>query len=161
MLSYISFLIYNVLYSSFLLQTASLSVGKRLKADDLTSWPDSVISIPDKTLTTSGRLTIDPSWSNYPWSRHAQVKKTQPIMAIPHGQPYWIYCIRTTRLHSKETWPSVEYARLERNWDLDGSDHGWLDHGTHSPIYTAQLGGGNKGEVPTCNSPPFRLSLDL
>ena len=52
----------------------------------------------------------------------------QPIRAIPHGQPYWIYCIRTTRLHSKETWPSVGYARLERNWDLDGSDHGWLDH---------------------------------
>ena len=55
----------------------------------------------------------------------------QPIRAIPHGQPYWIYCIRTTRLHSKETWPSVGYARLERNWDLDGSDHGWLDHGPY------------------------------
>ena len=34
----------------------------------------------------------------------------------------------TPRLHSKETWPSSGYVRLKRNWDLDGSDHGWLDH---------------------------------
>ena len=72
------------------------------------------------------------AWSNYPWSRHAQVKKNSTnqghtlmtaVLNIMHSN-----YAATTRLHSKETWPSSGYARLERNWDLDGSDHGWLNH---------------------------------
>ena len=73
--------------------------------------------------------------------------------------------------HSKETWPSSGHARLERNWDLDGSDHGWewwdgwldqLDHGATAAV--TENGGpacSMEGVYITCNKNEQSLNSNM